>query len=89
MTKLLKQKDLSANDKIIIITIFDNMIFGECTLTSQDIANATGLSRKKVINNLDKLIEMDYIKCIVKGEFRSRKTIPTLRLLNLLNYDNN
>lgn len=87
MKNLLKQKDLNSNDKIIIITINDNLIFNECLMTSNEIASATGLSRKKVIDSLDKLVEMDYIKCKVQGEYRSRKTTFTNRLNNLIDND--
>jgi DNA-binding transcriptional regulator LsrR (DeoR family) len=84
MKNLLKQKDLNSNDKIIIITINDNLFFGECKMTSAEIGAATGLSRKKVIDSLDKLVEMDMIKCIVQGQFRSRSTTITSRLQNLI-----
>jgi hypothetical protein len=84
MKKLLKQKDLTPQDKIIIITINDNLFFGECKMTSAEIGAATGLPRKKIIDSLDKLVEMDMLKCIVQGQFRSRTSIPTQRLINLI-----
>jgi DNA-binding transcriptional regulator LsrR (DeoR family) len=84
MKNLLKQKDLSANDKIIILTINDNLFFNECSLTSNEIASATGISRKKVIDSLDKLVEMNFINCKINGAFRSRTTTLTQRLQNLI-----
>jgi len=84
MEKLLSQKDLNSNDKIIILTINDNLFYNQCKMTSAEIGAATGLSRKKVIDSLDKLFEMDMIKCIVQGQFRSRSTTLTQRLKNLL-----
>jgi len=84
MTRLLKQKDLTPQDKVIIIVIVDNLMFGECKLTSQEIGAATGLSRNKVVDTLDKLCEMDMIKCNIQGQFRSRTTTPTERLQNLI-----
>lgn len=84
MKNLLKQRDLNSQDKLIILHLNDNMLFNECKLTSQDIANDLGLTRKKVIDTLDKLVEMDLITCIVKGEFRSRTTKFTDRLLNII-----
>lgn len=84
MKNLLKQKDLTPQDKLIIITINNNLIFNENKMTSAEIGAATGLSRKKVIDSLDKLVEMDMIKCVINGQFRSRTTTLTERLINLL-----
>ena len=85
MKNLLIQKDINSNDKIIILTINDNLFFNECKMTSNEIASATGISRKKVIDSLDKLQEMDMLKCKVQGQFRSRTTTLTQRLQNLIN----
>jgi DNA-binding MarR family transcriptional regulator len=84
MKNLLKQKDLTPQDKLVIMVIIDNLIFGECKLTSNEIGALSGLSRKKVVDTLDKLSEMDMIKCTVQGQFRSRTTTLTPRLLNLI-----
>ena len=84
MKNLLKQKDLNPQDKLIILHLNDNMLFNECKLTSQDIANDLGLTRKKVIDTLDKLVEMDLITCKVDGQFRQRITKFTERLKKLI-----
>jgi len=84
MKKLLSQKDLTPQDKLVIIVINDNLMFGECKLTSNEIGALSGLSRKKVVDTLDKLCEMDMLKCTVQGQFRSRTTKPTERLQNLI-----
>mgnify|MGYP003807423467 CR=1 FL=1 len=84
MKNLFKQKDLTPQDKLVIIIINDNLMFGECKLTSQEIGAASGLSRKKVVDTLDKLCEMDMLQCTVNGQFRSRTTKPTERLQNLI-----
>jgi len=84
MKNLLKLRELSPIDKLLILTIQDNLVFGECIMTSQDLANSIGVSRKKVIDTLDKLCEMDYIECKVNGAVRQRKTKLTQRLCNLI-----
>jgi hypothetical protein len=53
-------------------------------MTSQDIANSIGLSRKITLDSIQKLEELDYITCKVEGAFRMRKTKLTQRLLNLI-----
>jgi hypothetical protein len=84
MKKLLTLKELTPQDKIIIITINDNLFFGECKMTSAEIGAATGLPRKKVIDSLTKLIEIDYIICKVDGRFNQRITTFTDRLKYIL-----
>ena len=88
MKKLLKQKDLTPQDKLIIMIINDNLMFGECKLTSQELGAASGLSRSKVVDTLDKLVEMDMIKCRVESQWRSRTTTIQPRLKNLLEDEN-
>jgi GTP-sensing pleiotropic transcriptional regulator CodY len=84
MKKLLTLKELSPIDKLVIITIQENLFFGECNLTSQEIATSIGLSRKVTLDAIQKLEELDYLTCKVEGAFRSRKTKITQRLLNLI-----
>jgi len=84
MKNLLKLKELNPTDKLVILTIQDNIIFNECKMTSQDIANACALTRKITLDSIQKLEELDYITCEVKGEFRMRKIKLTKRLLNLI-----
>jgi Mn-dependent DtxR family transcriptional regulator len=84
MKKLLKLKELNPTDKLVILTIQDNLMFNECRMTSQDIANAIGLSRKITLDSIQKLEELDYITCKVEGAFRMRKTKLTQRLTNLI-----
>jgi len=84
MKKLLTLKELNPTDKLVIITIQENLFFGECNLTSQEIATSIGLSRKITLDSIQKLEELDYITCKVEGAFRSRKTKITQRLNNLI-----
>jgi hypothetical protein len=84
MKKLLKLKELNPTDKLVILTIQDNLFFNECNLTSQEIATSIGLSRKITLDSIQKLEELDYITCKVDGAFRSRKTKITQRLQNLI-----
>ena len=84
MKKLLTLKELSPIDKLVIITIQENLFFGECLLTSQEIATSIGLSRKVTLDSIQKLEELDYITCSVIGAFRQRKTKLTQRLTNLI-----
>lgn len=84
MKNLLKLKELTPIDKLVIITIQENLFFGECKLTSQEIANSIGLSRKITLDSIQKLEELDYVTCKVEGQFRSRKTKITTRLQNLI-----
>lgn len=84
MKNLLKLKELNPIDKLVILTIQDNLIFNECIMTSQEIANSIGLSRKVTLDSIQKLEELDYIQCSVNGAFRQRKTKITQRLNNLL-----
>jgi len=84
MKKLLKLKELNPTDKLVILTIQENLFFNECNLTSQEIATSIGLSRKITLDSIQKLEELDYITCKVDGAFRSRKTKITQRLQNLI-----
>ena len=84
MKKLLTLKELTPTDKLVIITLQENMFFGECKMTSQEIATSIGLSRKLTLNSIQKLEELDYITCKVEGAFRSRTTKLTQRLNNLI-----
>lgn len=84
MKKLLKLKELNPIDKLVILTIQENSMFGECIMTSQDIANSIGLSRKVTLDSFQKLEEMDYITCKVDGAYRRRITKITQRLQNLI-----
>lgn len=84
-TKLLALRELNATDKIILLVIINNTIWSECIMTSQEIANATGLTRKVTLNSIQKLEEMDYITCKVDGEYRKRITKITKRLNNIIN----
>lgn len=84
MKKLLKLKELNPTDKLVILTIQENLFYGECLMTSQDIAASIGLSRKITLDSIQKLEELDYITCKVDGAYRQRKTKLTQRLLNLI-----
>jgi CTP-dependent riboflavin kinase len=84
MKKLLKLKELNPTDKLVILTIQENLFFNECNLTSQEIATSIGLSRKITLDSIQKLEELDYITCKVEGAFRMRKTKLTQRLENLI-----
>jgi Mn-dependent DtxR family transcriptional regulator len=84
MKKLLSLKELNPTDKLVILTIQENLMFGECLLTSQNIANSIGLSRKITLDSIQKLEELDYIECTVNGAYRQRKTKLTQRLCNLI-----
>jgi MFS superfamily sulfate permease-like transporter len=84
MKKLLKLKELNPTDKLVILTIQDNLFFGECNLTSQELANSIGLTRKVTLDSIQKLCEMDYITCKVDGSYRRRLTKITQRLQNLI-----
>lgn len=83
-TKLLALRELAAIDKLVILAVIENTIFGECRLTSQDIATAIGSTRKVTLDSIQKLEEMDYITCKVEGAYRLRKTKLTQRLINLI-----
>jgi DNA-binding MarR family transcriptional regulator len=84
MKKLLKLKELNPTDKLVILTIQDNLFFNECNLTSQEIATSIGLTRKVTLDSIQKLEEMDYITCKVDGAYRRRVTKLTQRLENLI-----
>jgi len=83
-TKLLSLRELTPTDKIILMVIIDNYIFNQCTLTSQDLATASGLTRKVTLDSIQKLEEMDYITCKVDGAYRRRISKITTRLQNLI-----
>lgn len=85
MKKLLSLPTLKPIDKIVLLCIIENMVFNQCLMTSQEIATAIGETRKLTLNSIQKLEELDYIKCKVDGKFRERKTIITKRLNNLIN----
>jgi DNA-binding MarR family transcriptional regulator len=73
--KLLKCKDLSPSQKLILMLIEDNNPLIAFNLTSQEIANELGLKRKQVLEDLDILQENGLIECQV--EYRIRKTTLT------------
>jgi len=83
-TKLLSLREINPTDKIILMVIIDNTIFNQCTMTSQDISTAAGLTRKLTLDSIQKLEEMDYITCKVDGSYRRRLTKLTQRLENLI-----
>lgn len=83
-TKLLSLRELTPTDKIILMVIIDNYIFNQCTLTSQDLATAAGLTRKVTLDSIQKLEEMDYLECKVDGQYRRRISKITTRLQNLI-----
>jgi transcription initiation factor IIE alpha subunit len=82
-TQLLKLKDLTPQDKIVLLVINENTLWGQCIMTSAELATAAGLTRKKVLDILIKLEELDFIQCKVEGNFRSRSTKLTQRLINI------
>jgi DNA-binding MarR family transcriptional regulator len=80
---LLKQKNLTALDKLFIMTVLEYDEYRiPCTLTSQDFATALGVTRKSILDVIAKLEEMDYIRCKVVAPTRHTKI--TDRLYNLL-----
>ena len=84
MKKLLSLRELQPIDKLVIITLQENLIFDECLMTSQEVATSIGMSKKKTLDSINKLIELDYINCKIDGAFRSRKSKLTKRLQILL-----
>jgi len=82
--KLLALRELAPIDKLVILTVIDNTVFGDCRMTSQDIATSIGMTRKLTLDSIQKLEEMDYIECKVEGAYRMRKTKITQRLSNLI-----
>lgn len=84
MKKLLKLKTLTPLDKLFILEVmnYEKMKL-PCNLTSQDFATALGTTRKNILNAIEKLIEMDYIKCKVVAPHRT--TTITERLYNIIN----
>lgn len=81
MKNLLKRKDLTPVDKLIIIYLIDWPTIMPCNLTSQLMANELGLKRKEVLNSFDKLQEMDFITCKVEPRRRITKITPRLKQL--------
>lgn len=80
--KLLKLKELTPTQKLIIMLVLDYPQIIPFDMTSQEIANEIGLPRKVVLNELWVLEEMDFITC--KVSYRSRKISITKRLKDLI-----
>lgn len=84
MEKLLKLKSLDALDKLFILQVmsYDGLPI-DCKMTSQEFAITLGTTRKKILDVIAKLEEMDYIKCKVVAPHRTTKI--TQRLYDLIN----
>ena len=82
MEKLLKLKSLEALDKLFIMHVlsYDELPL-DCYQTSQEFATALGTTRKKILDTIAKLEEMDYIKCKISAPTRTTKITQRLREL--------
>jgi len=78
-TKLLAQKDISPLGKLIILDICEFPSIMTYKKTSQEIALSLGVKRKSVLNELDKLQEMNLITCKILPRVRVSKITNKLK----------
>ena len=80
--RLLKNKELTSLEKLIIMLVMDTeRLMIPFNLTSQEIGIELGVSRKKVLDALNRLQELDYIKCKVQAPTRYTKLTDRLKTM--------
>lgn len=86
-SKLLKIKTIGSNEKLLLMLIMDYPAIGLFNLRAGDIAKELGTTRKIILEAIDNLLIVGYIKTKVVSECYSRTTELTPEFMLLINDD--
>jgi DNA-binding MarR family transcriptional regulator len=86
-SKLLKLKTIGSTEKLVLMLILDFPSIGIFNLRAGDIAKELGTSRKIILEAIENLLEVGYIKTKVVSECYSRTTQLTPKFMLLINDD--
>jgi len=84
-TKLLKLKTIGSTEKLVLTIMLDFPSILPFNQRAGDIAKELGTTRKKIIEALDNLVEVGYIKTKVDSSSCSRTSELTPEFLMLIN----
>ncbi|MEN9908923.1 MAG: hypothetical protein RLZZ540_2072 [Bacteroidota bacterium] len=84
-SKLLKLKTIGSTEKLVLMLILDFPSIGIFNLRAGDIAKELGTTRKIILEAVDKLLAVGYIKTKVVSECYSRTTELTPEFILLIN----
>jgi DNA-binding MarR family transcriptional regulator len=86
-SKLLKLKTIGSTEKLVLMLILDFPSIGIFNLRAGNIAKELGTSRKIILEAIENLLEVGYIKTKVVSECYSRTTQLTPKFMLLINDD--
>lgn len=86
-SKLLKLKTIGSTEKLVLMLILDFPSIGIFNLRAGDIAKELGTTRKIILEAIDKLLVVGYVKTKVVSECYSRTTELTPEFMLLINDD--
>lgn len=82
-SKLLKLKTIGSTEKLVLMLILDFPSIGIFNLRAGDIAKELGTTRKIILEAIENLLIVGYIKTKVVSECYSRTTELTTKFLML------
>lgn len=83
-SKLLKLKTIGSTEKLVLMLILDFPSIGIFNLRAGDIAKELGTTRKIILEAIENLLVVGYIKTKVVSECYSRTTELTTKFLMLI-----
>ena len=86
-SKLLKLKTIGSTEKLVLMLILDFPSIGIFNLRAGDIAKELGTTRKIILEAIENLFVVGYIKTKVVSECYSRTTELTPEFMLLINDD--
>ncbi|MBF4466239.1 hypothetical protein [Flavobacterium sp. LC2016-12] len=84
-SKLLKLKTIGSTEKLILMLIMDYPSIGIFNLRAGDVAKELGSNRKIILEAINNLLVVGYIKSKVVSECYSRTTELTPEFMLLMN----
>jgi DNA-binding MarR family transcriptional regulator len=84
-SKLLKLKTIGSTEKLVLMLILDFPSIGIFNLRAGDMAKELGTTRKIILEAIENLLEVGYIKTKVVSECYSRTTELTTEFMLLIN----
>jgi hypothetical protein len=86
-SKLLKLKNIGSTEKLVLMLILDYPSIGIFNLRTGDMARELGTTRKIILEAIENLLVVSYIKTKVVSECYSRTTELTPEFMLLINDD--
>jgi DNA-binding MarR family transcriptional regulator len=86
-TKLVKLKTIGSTEKLVLMLMLDYPSISLFNLRAGEIAKELGTTRKIILEAIDKLLVVGYIKTKVVSECYSRTTELTPEFMLLINDD--